>query len=462
MKPVRARLTRVAAAALLGCGAWAPWPAAAQTGLEQVAASLPGRGGCRELTGQGLQELTLMSAVEHVLCKSPLLNQALLLVDEQQAGVDLARAAYRPRVSAFAEVASNRIPSSNSGSGSLSSSLTGSLGVSWVLYDAGVRNANLEQSRQLLASARSAQHVSSINAVNEALRLYVEAATAWARLEALRDTETVARQSLEAAEAKHAAQVASLSEKLQAQTALAQATLDRVRAEGVWETARGLLAVAMGFAVDTPLSLAPISAAFPAISARGALDNWIADARRDHPRVRVARADVLALKARVDAVRAEGKGNVQLSLGAGSTRDLGTPGGRFEHSLSGYVVASIPLFNHTEQQARETQALAQVASREAALTQVERDVESDLWRNARLLETEAQNLNAAKMLLRAASQSYQITFGRYKAGVGSILELISTQVALSNARSQLTQAQLGHAQARLRLEVASGRVVLNK
>jgi len=462
VKPLRARLTRVAVAALLGCGTLAPWPATAQTGLEQVASSLPGRGACRELTQQTLQELTLMAAVEHVLCKSPLLNQALLLVDEQQAAVDIARAAYRPRVSAFAEVATNRIPSSNSGAGSLSSSVTGSLGVSWVLYDAGVRNANLEQSRQLLASARSAQLVSSINAVNEALRLYVEAATASARLEAQRDTEAVARQSLEAADAKHAAQVASLAEKLQAQTALAQATLDRVRAQGVWETARGLLAVAMGFPVDAPLALAPISAAFPAISARGPLDDWIADARRDHPRVRVARADVLALKSRVDAVRAEGKGNVQLSLGAGSTRDLGTPGARFEHSLSGYVVASIPLFNHTEQQARETQAQAQVASREAALTQVERDVESDLWRNAKLLETEAQNLNAAKMLLRAATQSYQITFGRYKAGVGSILELISTQVALSNARSQLTQAQLGHAQARLRLEVASGRVVLVK
>jgi outer membrane protein len=80
----------------------------------------------------------------------------------------------------------------------------------------------------------------------------------------------------------------------------------------------------------------------------------------------------------------------------------------------------------------------------------------------RLLDTETQNLKAAKMLLYAATQSYQITFGRYKAGVGSILELISTQVALSTARSQLTQAQLGHAQARLRLEVASGRVVLNK
>ena len=66
------------------------------------------------------------------------------------------------------------------------------------------------------------------------------------------------------------------------------------------------------------------------------------------------------------------------------------------------------------------------------------------------------------MLLYAATQSYQITFGRYKAGVGSILELISTQVALSTARSQLAQAQLSHAQARLRLEVSSGQVVLSK
>ena len=462
MKPLRARLARTAAAALLSCGLLPHAPSAAQTGLEQAASSLPGRGDCRELGRQGLQELTLMAAVEHVLCKSPALSQALLLVEEQQAGVDLARSAFRPRFSASAELASNRIPSSNSGSGSLSSSLTGSLGVTWVLFDSGVRAANLEQSRQLLASARAAQHAGTINAVNEALRLYVDAATAQARLEALRDTEIVARQSLEAAEAKHAAQVASLAEKLQAQTALAQATLDRVRAEGVWETSRGLLAVAMGFNVDTPLTLAPISAAFPAISARGELGDWIDEVKRDHPRVRGARADVLALKSRVDAVRAAGKSSVQLSVGAGSTRDLGTPGAKFEHSLSGYLIASVPLFNQAEQQAREAQAMAQVASREAALTQVERDVESDLWRNAKLLETEGQNLKAAKLLLYAATQSYQIAFGRYRAGVGSILELISTQVALSTARSQLMQAQLGHAQARLRLEVASGRVVLGK
>eukprot|EP01036_Dinobryon_divergens_P042136 gene42136-55947_t len=47
-----AAIATITAAALLGCGALAPWPAAAQTGLEQVASSLPGRGSCRELTQQ--------------------------------------------------------------------------------------------------------------------------------------------------------------------------------------------------------------------------------------------------------------------------------------------------------------------------------------------------------------------------------------------------------------------------
>lgn len=435
---------------------------AQQPTLEQAAASLPGSSRCRSLSDSDLSQLTLIGALEHVVCRSPLLSQALLLVDEQQAGVALAQTAWRPRVSANAEFAANRIPSSNSGSGSLGSSLTGSLGMSWVVYDFGLRSANLRQSRYQLDSARAAQQTAALTAVNDALRLYVEAAAALARLQALQETEIVARQSLAAAQAKYEAQVVSLAEKLQAQTALAQATLDRVRADGAWQTARGLLAVAMGFAVDQAITLAPPSSAFPAISLTGSPAAWIEESKRQHPRVRSAQADVLALRSRLDSLRSEGKGNVSISGGVGSTKDLATPGAKLERSLSGYVIATIPLFNQAEMQAREMQVVSQIESRQSGLTQVERDIEADLWQSIRLMESEAENLKASKMLLRAAAQSYEITFGRYKSGVGSILELLATQTALSNARSQLTQAQLSHAQARLRLEVASGRILISK
>ncbi|MBI2724791.1 MAG: TolC family protein [Polaromonas sp.] len=422
----------------------------------------PGSTSCRDLSPAMLKRLTLMDTVQYVMCKTPLYNQAVLLVDEQQAGVDLARSAYRPRMSANAELATNRIPLSNSGSGSLSASGTGSLGVSWVLFDSGVRDANLEQSRQTLSSARAAQQNAALNAINEALRLYVEAAAALSRLEALRETEAVARQSVQVAQAKYDAQVASLSEKLQTQTALAQAVLDRVRGEGVWETARGALAVGMGFPVAVDLELAPLSEAFPAGGGRRFDAAWMESTRLDHPRLRGARADVLALKSRLDSVRAEDGVSVSLALGAGSTRDFSVRNGRADNSVSGSVVASIPLFNKVEQQAREGQILAQIGSREEAIIQAEREVESELWRNIKLLETEGQNLEAATVLLSSANQSYRITLGRYKAGVGSILELIATQVALAGARSQLAQARISQAQARLRLEVAAGRIVLSK
>ena len=420
---------------------------------------------CRQPSGANLHQLTLLGAIEQVLCQSPQLQQALLLVSEQQAGVTVAQTAFRPRVAANAELATNRIPSSNSGSGSLSSSLTGAIGVTWVLYDAGVRDANLLQARQVLSSGEAARQTALLNAVNEALRLYVEAAAASTRLEALAEAQDIARQSLAVAQARHEGMVASLAEKLQAQTALAQASLERVRAQGVWDTTQGLLALALGYPVATSITLAPVAQAFPTAvvtPSQAHTTDWMRTVAQNHPRVRSAQADVQALQARLASVQAEGKPNVSLTVGAGSTRDLGSANSRFEHSLSGSLVASVPLFDTTAQQAREQQIQAQLHSREAAVEQVQREVQAELWRNARQLDTETQNFDAATELLLVARQSHDITLGRYKAGVGSLLELLTTQTALGNARAQRTQAQLAQAQARLRLEVAAGQIALNK
>ena len=39
----------------------------------------------------------------------------------------------------------------------------------------------------------------------------------------------------------------------------------------------------------------------------------------------------------------------------------------------------MPLFNRTEQQAREQQVMAQISAREALLTAAEREIELELW-----------------------------------------------------------------------------------
>lgn len=413
---------------------------------------------CQHLTPEALNRLTLIDTARQVICSSPLVGQAVQLVNEQAAGVDLAQSAYQPRFNGGVELSTNRIPSIDSGVSSTNSRVVGSLGMTWVVIDGGVRAANLAQSQLQLSAAEMARQSAALAALNQALQLFVDASSARARLLALREAEAVARTGMRAAQAKHEALVGSLSDKLLAQTALAQATLARVRAESVWAIARESLAQAMGLPLDQPLTLAPIEAAFPTASTPAINQDSISEIYSSHPRVRRVVADILALKARLDALYADYKGTISISASMTGNRDFDVPHAPFEKRLGGAIYATLPLFTHRELQARVKQVLAQIASRETLRVQVEREVAAEIWRNARQTDADRENLKASDGLLRVAVQSHEIALGRYKAGVSSILELLAAQVSLADAHAQLAQAQLSVWQSHLKLSIARGAV----
>lgn len=60
------------------------------------------------------------------------------------------------------------------------------------------------------------------------------------------------------ADTKYKAGVSALADKLQAQTNSAQATLNRVKADGDLKNAQGTLAIAMGLNANTTFILVPI------------------------------------------------------------------------------------------------------------------------------------------------------------------------------------------------------------
>jgi len=58
------------------------------------------------------------------------------------------------------------------------------------------------------------------------------------------------------------------------------------------------------------------------------------------------------------------------------------------------------------------------------------------------LQTATRRVGTAEDLLASAEQSNQVALGRYKAGVGSVLDLLAAQTALAGARAQLVDARL--------------------
>jgi outer membrane protein TolC len=57
------------------------------------------------------------------------------------------------------------------------------------------------------------------------------------------------------------------------------------------------------------------------------------------------------------------------------------------------------------------------------------------------VRTAAQRVRTAHDLLASAEQSEQVAAGRYKEGVGSILDVLTAQSALALARAQEVQAR---------------------
>ena len=57
------------------------------------------------------------------------------------------------------------------------------------------------------------------------------------------------------------------------------------------------------------------------------------------------------------------------------------------------------------------------------------------------MKTAAERIRAAKDLLASATESEQVTLGRYKAGVGGILDLLAAESSLASARATDVQAR---------------------
>lgn len=421
---------------------------------EQAERWQPGSDACSAASAPPWERLTLGDALAQTLCKSPSLRQAIAEVSAQAAGVELGEVAKWPNWNASLEYSSARNFNSSGTSGR---TLVASVGLSWALFDFGQRSANLKEARLLLSSAMATQGNALLEAIREVMRQYGETVIAQAALDAATEAEATARRTAAAAQARYDAQVGSQIDRLQAQTALEQATLTRVQAQSTWETARGNLALALGGQIDQPMRLAEWAQWVGTAQVLPELSALRQEARASHPKLRALQAQIDSLRARQESVEAQGKGAVTVTASGGSSRNWGAAGTGSIPTANAAVTLNMPIFNGRENNALQAQVVAQRNAREAELEAARREVDSSLWQAHQALLTSRQSLLTSERLLVSADSAYRVAQGRYRSGVGSILELLTAQSSLADARRQKVTAQVGQMTARTQLSLALGR-----
>ncbi|MGE5469502.1 MAG: TolC family protein [Bacteroidota bacterium] len=425
--------------------------------------------------GEIATPLELPEAVERALCHNPQTRGAWAGARTQAAQLGVARAAYLPAVGATLAL-SRQKSTTRYGSDSLYSPLnalpdnkpsvrSGSLKMSQVLTDFGQRSANLDQALALLDAANATHDAALQAAFVGAAQAYFDTQTAQAVVEASREAERAAEESFNAAEAKYKSGVGGLTDQLQAQVAYSKASLERVAAEGELKNAQGTLATAMGFGANRPLVLPRRQGGLPDTSFVKAADELIEDAKLNHPALLAAQAELKAARAKVEATRAEGRPTLILnaeiarndqqnqppSIGADPTNIV-------NRSNSVGIQMNIPLFEGFGRNYRVESAQGQADIKAAELSKLEQQVSLEVWKNYQSLRTEGESMKATEILLNNARQSFQVAQGRFKAGVGNILELLSAQSAVASAEQQRIKSVSNWHAARLKLAASIGKL----
>ncbi len=393
-----------------------------------------------------LAKLTLVDVVNVALLNNPLTRVSYFEARAAGATIGAAYGAYLPQATLSGFAARQGTRSAGTTTTSSGTVVTGSAfhsfdegtgSVSWLLFSFGEMPS--------FSYAKQGAFAASFNynaAVQTAILTVEQAYFSYNAAKAIvqGDSESVREDSanLAAAQARHQVGVATNSDVLQAQTTLAQAVLTLETDLATVQTTRGSLAVAMGLPATVRYDISPEPPNVPIQSVSESVDTLVEQAVRSRPDLAAFRAQARQAQAEVGVIRGQGLPSLTFN-GTNGRTSFDTP--RFNTtSYFANIGISIPILNVPNWfNIKNAKELARAS---AANAQYERDVVvNEVFTSYYNLRTATARVKTADDLLASAQASYDLALGQYKAGVGSILTVLTAQAALDSARSQQSSAR---------------------
>ena len=364
-------------------------------------------------------------AVEH----NPQVAASRAAVKAAEAQVQVVRAGLAPTVNLSVG------GSVGNSTGSVTTSSQASASVTYLIYDGGVRQAQIRQAEAQAESTRQALATVTVDVALQTVQTYMGVIVADQVILLREQAVTQARTQLAAAEANFRAGRVPRADVIRAESVLAAAEFDLVNARGQAETSRTALRTAMGLEGGGPLNVVvPAEPPPQEVSEADALQRAL-----QRPEVLRSEADVRAAEAGLAIAMMQGGITATLDgryvlVGTGGSGTSG-PG-----TWSVGIGVSIPISDGGRHAAQVEQARANLDAGRARLESVRFQVRQDALLARVQAAAAIAKVEAARRSALAAREAFNVAQGRYAAGVGTIVEVATAQTDLAAAEVALVQA----------------------
>ncbi|HEY9228428.1 MAG TPA: TolC family protein [Gemmatimonadaceae bacterium] len=377
--------------------------------------------------------------------------------------VRAARGAYYPTLSFSAGQSKSAGERLNNNTNEITSfasdwSYNTGLNASLTLYDGGGLRADLRKARADVASAEANQGSTQATLIYNVKQAYNSVLAANEQEAAARASLEVAEQNLRITVARVNAGAANVADSLQQVVNVGNARISILSAQQQFRVASGNLSrfVSASYLV-TALPGDTAEASHPPIDSAAVMSLAL-----DGPNIRALQSQLNANQATRSAARAAYLPTITASAGlsgSGTQNLYGTGVGAkpYPYSRSFSLRASYPIFNGF---VRENQVAAAEISMDNTLANL-RDAklanQQQIITQVGVIRNAEEKLRLYQLSVRAAEEALRVNQQRYAAGVGTLIDVLTSQSSLVSARFNLIGARLEYRNARAQIEQVIGR-----
>jgi outer membrane protein len=405
--------------------------------------------------------LDLPSVIERARAASPVIAQAEEGLRVARSQMRVATGAYLPSLSANSAALRSNVLSPSGGTApgapepASAEAYSAGLSSSLELFTGGRRGAERQRASADLAAATASDRSQTYAVALVASRAYYDVLRGNDLLTAAASRVTRAERGLRYAQDRVRAGTATKSDELRARLELTGALQQQLAARDTLQSAAFALGRVVG--ADVPVGAKPPASLDPAPLA-------LADSEVVHlavtsaPSVEAAQAAREAGTATVRASRTLYLPDIRLTGGynwARETTVLGAVRPGWQLALG----TTLPLFNGFVREDAITRAEATAHVARSTALDVQRQVRSDAARLVSALHLAEENVALAEEGMRAAQEDLRVQTERYRAGISTVLDQLTSQVALTQAELSRVAARYNYAVTRASLEALVGRTL---
>lgn len=306
--------------------------------------------------------------------------------------------------------------------------------LSYTLFDFGQQRATSEAARQALYYSDYTHNREIETVLQTTTNNYYDYLYQQMLLSAYNADVETAQTTYEAALLSVETGVQDISDLLQAKTELLQAELRFIEEQQHLHDAFATLLNSMGLPANMEFSVVPMPTEIPPQEQFPDADVLIQVALDNRPDYLASIAEFQSKQQSLIAAKREVWPSIDYNLNAGKTFYPGGLNDKYDYTST--ISASIPIFSGYYYRNNIRMAQANVEEAQAAMQQLELTVIKNITTTRYNVIIGYQAMKYAKEYLACAQEQYIVALAQYKAGTNTILNVVSAQSSLADARAK--------------------------